>query len=121
MSSTGNSDTAAVAKPPLPQDINCKDSTLDVEYWAFRWQHEYTGWHEKSGNKLMWDFIKDTYLKSCKKNRADMKVFVPMCAKAEDMWMLHELDYTVVGVEIVDHYIEDFFKEHNLKPKVGKI
>ena len=37
------------------------------------------------------------------------------------MWMLYELDYTAVGVEIVDHYIEDFFKEHNLKPKVGKI
>ena len=48
---------------------------------------------------------------------------MPMCAKAEDMWMLHELSFTVVVVEIiiVHHYIQDSFKEHILKPKVGKI
>ena len=45
---------------------------------------------------------------------------MPMCAKAEDMWMLYELGFTVGGVKIVHHYIEDFFKEHNLKPKGRK-
>ena len=37
------------------------------------------------------------------------------------MWMLYELGFTAVGVEIEHHYIQDSFKEHNLKPKVGKI
>ena len=122
MSSTGNSDTAAVAKPPLPQDINCKDSTLDVEYWAFRWQHEYTGWHEKSGNKLMWDYMNTEYIKTVK-DAAVIKVFVPLCGKTQDMFMLYKLGFTVVGIEYAPKAIEEFFAENDIttqaNPKFG--
>ena len=45
-------------------------------------------------------------------------VFVQMSGEAEDRWMLYELGFTMVGVECVYYYIEEFFEEHKLTPKI---
>ena len=110
------------AKPLFLKGKSCDENSLDLKHWENVYnERQFLLYHEGSGNKLMWDFMNENYLKNTNKALSETKVFVPMCGKAEDMWMLYELGFTVVGVECVDHYIEDFFKEHNLKPKIGKI
>ena len=110
------------AKPPFLKGKSCDEGSLDLKHWKNIYnERQFLSYHESFGNKLMWDFMNESYLKNVDKDLSETKVFVPMCGHAEDMWMLYELGFTVVGVEIIHHYIENFFKEHNLKPKVGKI
>ena len=93
-----------------------------MKHWIATYnERKYYLWLERSGNKLMWDFMNDTYLKSCKRNRAEVKFFYAnVCQSGRHMdaawaWFHGSCcwDY--------HHYIQDSFKEHNLKPKVGKI
>ncbi|MER2163052.1 MAG: thiopurine S-methyltransferase, partial [Psychrobacter alimentarius] len=46
------------------------------------------------------------------------RVFVPLCGKSIDMVWLASQGYDVVGVELVESAVQDFFGEQNIEPTI---
>jgi thiopurine S-methyltransferase len=76
--------------------------------WIQRWKDGETGWHRKQVNSKLIEFI--DYLQL---SQGDT-VFVPLCGKSYDMVYLLEQDFKVIGVELSQLAIEQFFDENNL-------
>jgi thiopurine S-methyltransferase len=72
--------------------------------WHDRWAKGRTGWHEADGNaglRAHWNF--------------DVRrVLVPLCGKTPDLVWLAKRGHEVVGVELSDIAIRDFFAEQKL-------
>uniref|UniRef100_A0A8C4NIT2 thiopurine S-methyltransferase n=1 Tax=Eptatretus burgeri TaxID=7764 RepID=A0A8C4NIT2_EPTBU len=77
---------------------------LSVEFWKDRWDQGRATWHEFEGNNnLKQNF--DTFVNG----RKALKIFVPLCGKAFDMKWIAEQGHTVVGVEVAEKAILEFF------------
>jgi thiopurine S-methyltransferase len=76
------------------------------EDWIDRWEHGRTGWHEASGNaglKSYWPA-----------GMNGKRVLVPLCGKSPDLLWLAEHGNEIVGVELAERAIIEFFTEHGL-------
>ncbi len=74
------------------------------EDWLDRWANGRTGWHESDGNaglKAHW-------------HSTTGSVLVPLCGKSQDLVWLAGLGCEVVGVELADVAVRDFFGEQGL-------
>jgi thiopurine S-methyltransferase len=77
-----------------------------TEDWLDRWANGRTGWHEKDGNaglKRHWPT-----------NAAPGRVLVPLCGKSPDLVWLAERGHEVVGVELAEKAVREFFADHDL-------
>ena len=71
--------------------------------WHDRWATGRTGWHETDGNaglRAHWNFDA-------------RRVLVPLCGKTPDLVWLAKRGHEVVGVELSDIAIREFFAEHS--------
>lgn len=94
------------------------DSSLTLSYWTNRWVNNDIGWNETDGNKLMWKYFPDVLkTKLPEKKPEELRVFVPLCGKAKDMYLLYQMGFTVVGIEISKEAIDDFFTENGVEEK----
>jgi thiopurine S-methyltransferase len=86
---------------------------MEKKFWHERWQKNEIGFHQREIN---------TYLESCWDKlqiKAGATIFVPLCGKSHDMlWLLAE-GYKVIGIEISQMGVEDFFTENDLEAKVS--
>lgn len=81
-------------------------------FWQSRWQRDQIGFHRQQVNSLLmkhWPALQ-VPKGSC--------VFVPLCGKSLDLCWLAEQGYSVLGVELVEKAVVDFFTEQNLTPAV---
>ncbi len=90
---------------------------MDNNFWIERWEQNQIGFHQAEYNTYLQKYWKalDAELGSC--------VFVPLCGKSLDSLWLRAQGYKVLGIEISQLAISDFFKENKLKPistKQGK-
>jgi len=77
-----------------------------TEDWLDRWASGRTGWHEVDGNaglKSNWPVGKNI-----------SRVLVPLCGKSSDLIWLARQGYEVVGVELAEKAIHEFFVDHDL-------
>lgn len=75
------------------------------EDWLDRWESGRTGWHEIDGNaglRQHWNFERGT-------------VLVPLCGKSPDLLWLARRGHEVVGVELAEKAVAEFFSEHDLE------
>ena len=75
-----------------------------TENWLARWVNGRIGWHEADGNeglKLHWPIDAG-------------RVLVPLCGKSADIKWLARRGHEVVGVELSELAIRQFFSEQNL-------
>ncbi len=76
--------------------------------WINRWESNRIGWHADQVNRHLVRYF----------DRFDLSIrepiFVPLCGKTNDMLFLLENDLNVIGVELSDIAIEQFFSENNL-------
>ncbi|XP_027727867.1 thiopurine S-methyltransferase [Vombatus ursinus] len=86
-----------------------QDNTLTLEYWHKKWEMHDIGFHQEHGNKLLRKHM-NTFLNG----RSGLRVFFPLCGKAVEMKWFADLGHSVVGVEISELGIREFFTEHNL-------
>uniref|UniRef100_UPI00358F759B thiopurine S-methyltransferase-like n=1 Tax=Myxine glutinosa TaxID=7769 RepID=UPI00358F759B len=78
-----------------------------VEHWQDRWDQGKMSWHEFEGNNnLKQNF--DIFVNG----RKAVKIFVPLCGKTLDMKWIAEQGHTVVGVELAEKAILEFFTEN---------
>jgi len=75
-----------------------------AEDWLDRWEKGRTGWHEVDGNsglKAHW-------------RASSGSVLVPLCGKTLDLVWLAKRGHEVVGVELAEKAIHEFFAEQSL-------
>ncbi|MEN2752612.1 thiopurine S-methyltransferase [Psychrobacter sp. FBL11] len=85
---------------------------MNSEFWQARWQEGRIGFHQSEVNPLLIKYI----------NHLDLpvgsRIFVPLCGKSIDMVWLAEQGHEVVGVELVESAVQEFFAEHNISPTI---
>ena len=78
--------------------------------WLDRWATGRIGWHEEDGN---------AGLQSHWPANADAKrVLVPLCGKSQDLIWLARRGHEVVGVELAEKAIHEFFADNDLAYRV---
>lgn len=81
---------------------------MDSAFWHSRWENNQIGFHSDSFNAHLENFWSSLSVAK------GSTVFVPLCGKSLDMlWLLKE-GYKVIGVELSEIAIEDFFNENKL-------
>lgn len=87
---------------------------MHPEFWHNRWQEKRTGFHQSEVNPLLTEYIGHLVL------AAGSRIFVPLCGKSIDMVWLAAQGYDVVGVELVETAVQEFFAEQNIQPTVSQ-
>ncbi len=87
---------------------------MDAEFWHERWREGRIRFHQGQPNGLM--------LKHWPQLVAQPAgdVFVPLCGKSLDMTWLAQRGHHVIGVELSDIAVRDYFQEHGLTPDVRR-
>lgn len=83
---------------------------MNAEFWRARWQERKIGFHEGKPNGFLARHV--AHLAGAK------RVFVPLCGKTEDLAYLAAQGHEVVGVELVEDPVQEFFAEHAITPSV---
>nr|XP_046273282.1 probable thiopurine S-methyltransferase isoform X6 [Scatophagus argus] len=77
--------------------------------WEEDWQEGRIGFHQPQVHKILENNI-DKVLAG----RSSVRFFFPLCGKAVDMKWLADMGHSVVGVEISEKAIKQFFEENNM-------
>ncbi|XP_078302733.1 thiopurine S-methyltransferase isoform X3 [Panthera onca] len=86
-----------------------KNRVLTLEEWREKWVDGKIGFHQEQGHQLLKKHL-DTFLKG----ENVLRVFFPLCGKAVEMKWFADRGHCVVGVEISELGIREFFTEQNL-------
>lgn len=86
-----------------------KNRVLTLEDWQEKWVTRHIAFHQEQGHQLLKKHL-DTFLKG----QSGLRVFFPLCGKAVEMKWFADRGHTVVGVEISEIGIREFFAEQNL-------
>ena len=81
---------------------------MDAEFWQQRWREGQIGFHQERVTPLLeqhWDAVGVP---------AGGRVFVPLAGKTRDMLWLAARGHRVLGVELAQLAVEQFFSEHGL-------
>ena len=81
---------------------------MDADFWRARWQARNIGFHEGKPNAFLERHI----------DHLAGRVFVPLCGKTEDLAFLAARGHAVVGVELVETAVQEFFAEHDITPAI---
>ncbi len=85
---------------------------MEEGFWQARWQRDQIGFHRQKVNGLLMKHWPSLQVPqgSC--------VFVPLCGKSLDLLWLAEQGYSVLGIELVEKAVVDFFAEQRLTPDI---
>jgi thiopurine S-methyltransferase len=81
---------------------------MELSYWISRWTKGNTGFHMENGYPGLEKHLSTIHLP------ADSVALVPLCGKSHDMILLSKKFEKVIGVEISEQAITQFFEENNL-------
>ncbi|KAM9385026.1 putative thiopurine S-methyltransferase isoform 1-T1 [Pholidichthys leucotaenia] len=82
---------------------------MQLGEWEGRWESDQIGFHQLQVHKML-----ETHLDKVLNGRSGVKFFFPLCGKAVDMKWLADMGHSVVGVEISEKGIRQFFEENNM-------
>ncbi|WP_296207306.1 thiopurine S-methyltransferase [Psychrobacter sp. UBA3480] len=85
---------------------------MNPEFWHKRWQEGRIGFNQSTVNPLLTEYFNRLNL------TAGSRIFVPLCGKSIDMVWLATQGYDVVGIELVETAVQEFFAEQNIQPTV---
>lgn len=84
---------------------------MQHDFWHERWQRQQIGFHQDAINPYLQQFWREAGMPVAG------RVFVPLCGKSRDMVWLREQGCEVVGVELSEIAVRDFFAELKLVPQ----
>lgn len=87
---------------------------MHAEFWQARWALNEIGFHQSEVNPYLQQHWPTLGLPQ------GSRVLVPLCGKSLDMAWLAGQGYRVVGVELVQRAVEEFFSEHQLEPEISQ-
>lgn len=85
---------------------------MDSNFWLSRWEKREIGFHQKEINRYL-----EQYWPSLELDK-DSTVLVPLCGKSKDMRWLAERGHHVLGVELSEAAVQEFFEEWEVQPQV---
>lgn len=85
---------------------------MNSEFWQSRWQQGRIGFHKSEVNPLLVKHVSTLNLEK------GSRVLVPLSGKSVDMVWLAQQGYDVVGIELVESAVEEFFAEQGLTPTI---
>jgi thiopurine S-methyltransferase len=83
---------------------------MDPSFWHDRWENQDIGFHQADIHALLPASWPRLGLPT------DAPVFVPLCGKSLDMVWLAQQGHRVIGAELSQRAIDDFFAERGLTP-----
>ena len=83
---------------------------MDPQFWKERWQRDEIGFHRPSTNDRLLEYWPQLNIAK------DAQVFVPLCGKSLDMVWLAGQGHKVLGVEVSELAVDDFFVNCGLTP-----
>jgi thiopurine S-methyltransferase len=86
------------------------EQRMDSEFWHARWDAQDIGFHQPAFEPALDDYW---HLLNV---AAGARVFVPLSGKSLDMVWLAQQGYHVVGSELSERAVDDFFAERSLTP-----
>ena len=87
---------------------------MEAEYWINRWQNGHTKFDEACPHRFLVKHFQKLSLAYTD------GVFVPLCGKSVDMKWLHEQGRELIGVELSEIAINQFFESTQLAPVMTK-
>lgn len=81
---------------------------MEAEFWLERWRDGRIGFHQTRITPLLQKYWPSLDLP------AGATVMVPLCGKSLDMLWLAEQGFRVLGVELAEQAVQQFFAENNL-------
>lgn len=85
---------------------------MESRFWHERWEKNEIGFHKLEFHPFLQQYWPGLHV------RQGSGVFVPLCGKSRDLLWLRDQGLNVVGVELSQRAVEDFFTENNLTAKV---
>lgn len=82
--------------------------------WKEKWEEGKSVWHKSNPNPLLVEFFNRFDADSLKNKR----ILVPMCGKSVDMKWLYDQGMSVVGVDVVELAVKQFFCDNNMEYEV---
>jgi len=79
--------------------------------WLARWRDGRTAFHEGHPNTFLEQHIAQV--------AGRRRVLVPLCGKAEDLAFLAARGHEVIGVELAEQAVREFFAAHALTPSIA--
>ncbi|CAL8373790.1 unnamed protein product [Boreogadus saida] len=92
------------------------DRVMSLAEWEERWQQNRIGFHRPHVNKLL-----ERNIKQVVNGRTGVRFFFPLCGKAVDMKWLADMGHSVVGVEIAEKAILQFYEDNNMRYAVEPV
>lgn len=83
-------------------------------FWQERWARSQIGFHQEKVN----GYLRRHWARLGLTEQA--AVLVPLCGKSLDLAWLAEQGHTVIGVELAERAVEDFFAERDVQPQVSQ-
>lgn len=82
---------------------------IDPDFWHGRWEDGNTPWHQPHPNARLAAHFSRLVVPD------GGEVLVPLCGKSHDMRWLLERQYRVLGVELSELAVREFFHDHGLR------
>ena len=87
---------------------------MQPDFWHNRWANQLIGFHQQQVNPHLQQYWPVLGL------APGARVLVPLCGKSLDMAWLAAQGHGVLGVELSERAVSDFFIEHGLEPQVSQ-
>ncbi|CAN9504235.1 unnamed protein product [Ophioblennius macclurei] len=85
------------------------DRVMQLSEWEQRWHDDKIGFHQPQVHNML-----EANIDKVLNGRSGVRFFFPLCGKAVDMKWLADKGHSVVGVEISEKAIRQFFEENNM-------
>lgn len=85
---------------------------MQPAFWMRRWQNNQIGFHAPIANPFLQQYWPALLVPE------GAQVLVPLCGKSLDLAWLAAQGLRVMGVELVQQAVEDFFREQQLQPQI---
>ncbi|XP_076462815.1 thiopurine S-methyltransferase-like [Babylonia areolata] len=82
---------------------------MDNQLWIKRWNDRDRSFHDQRIHPML-----QKHHKQVVDGRSHLTVLVPMCGKSWEIKWLADQGHTVIGVEVAQRAIEEFFEEQNI-------
>ncbi|XP_072530999.1 probable thiopurine S-methyltransferase [Salminus brasiliensis] len=88
------------------------ERVMPLREWEDRWNEGRTGFHQPNVHRML-----ESNIEKLLCGRQQVRFFFPLCGKAVDMKWLADMGHKIVGVEIAEKGIKQFFEEQGLQYK----
>ena len=87
---------------------------MQEAFWQERWARSQIGFHQEKVNGYLRRHWARLGLSE------DAAVLVPLCGKSLDLAWLAEQGHAVIGVELAERAVQDFFAERDVQPQIAQ-